>query len=85
MRDQESFPPYLHEESEEKPRRKLIFDPTINLGHILTFISLGLGKSAANILLPTKANTIIKADTRASSGMPSASLNIRLIQFIKSP
>ena len=39
MREQEQYPPYLHEESEEKTPRKLIFDPTINLGHILTFIS----------------------------------------------
>lgn len=39
MRKQDEFPPYLHEEEEEKPRRVPIFDPTINLGHILTFVS----------------------------------------------
>ena len=38
MREQEPYPPYLHEEEESKPRIP-IFDPTINLGHILTFIS----------------------------------------------
>ena len=39
MRKQDSFSPYLDDTQDEKPRRKLIFDPTINLGHILTFIS----------------------------------------------
>lgn len=38
MREQEPYPPYLHEE-EDKPRRIPVFDPTINLGHILTFVS----------------------------------------------
>ena len=39
MRDQEPYPPYLQEDAEVKKRKKLIFDPTINLGHILTFVS----------------------------------------------
>ena len=45
MREQEPYPPHLHED-EEKPRRLPIFDPTINLGHLLTFISfiiIGVG------------------------------------------
>ena len=37
MRDNES--PYLEDNTEVKKRKKLIFDPTINLGHILTFVS----------------------------------------------
>ena len=45
MRKQDPYPPYLHDE-EEKPIRRAIFDPTINLGHLLTFISfiiIGVG------------------------------------------
>ena len=45
MREQEPYPPHLHDE-EENPRRIPIFDPTINLGHLLTFISfiiIGVG------------------------------------------
>ena len=45
MREQDPYPPFLHDE-EEKPSRRPIFDPTINLGHLLTFISfiiIGVG------------------------------------------
>ena len=37
MREKESFPPYLED---ERKSRKLIFDPTINLGHIISFIGI---------------------------------------------
>ena len=38
MRKKDEYIPYLNNEEEEQ-KRKFIFDPTINLGHILTFIS----------------------------------------------
>ena len=40
MRKQELFSPYLDEESEIKKRKKLIFDPTINLNHIISLIGI---------------------------------------------
>ena len=38
MRDQES--PYLEEQEKVKKQRRLIFDPTINLNHIISFLGI---------------------------------------------
>ena len=82
MREQEPYPPYLHDE-EEKPRRIPIFDPTINLGHIISlaiiiFSAISIYISLDKRVLILEVTTSKQQERDAAQDMLQTKLTIEM-------